>query len=237
MCLGSWDRAFFEGDRVCLAGIVTSILDEDRVSSGTAVSLYLCHDANIHHARGPSGGHAQRFFISHRFDLQPLLLRRNRKEAHDAVSTMFLSCVRQDLICHRLFWDIPGLRIADTEQGLHADDGTRCCCCVSMGSWKGSGPGPEQVRQAMRPGLRRKFPLPPAFVFSVGTRIHRPGRLGSWRRKVCQTGTRYAMIGPVHRPPFPRWLSNQVPPGFCCFQGAKLSSLKARRVGDTKGIK
>lgn len=83
---------------MCLAGIVTSILDEDRVSSGTAVAPYLCHDANIHHARGPSGGHAQRFFISHRFDLQPLLLRRNRKEAHDAVSTMFLSCVRQDLI-------------------------------------------------------------------------------------------------------------------------------------------
>lgn len=57
--------------------------------------------------------------ILHKPPVRPLLLRRNRKEGHDAVSTMFLSCVRQDSICHRLFWDIPGLRIADTEQGLH----------------------------------------------------------------------------------------------------------------------
>lgn len=130
VCLGSWDRASFERDRVCLAGIVTSILDEDRVSSERpSPSIYVMMRTSI--VAGATVVHTVHdFFISHRFDrtfdLYTVLLRRNRKEAHDAVSTMFLSCVRQYLICHRLFWDIPGLRIADTEQGPHADDGTRC---------------------------------------------------------------------------------------------------------------
>lgn len=155
------------------------------------------------------------FFISHRFDRTfdryTVLLRRNRKEAHDAVSTMFLSCVRQDFICHRLFWEIPELRIADTEQGPHADDGTRCLLLRIHGeleafrAWTGAGSAGHA------PGAPQKVSTP-AGICLLGGDTDPPSRSArSLAQKSLSDGSRYAMIGPVHRPPFPRWLSNQGP--------------------------
>lgn len=185
---------------------MTSILDEVRVSSGTAVSLYLCHDASIHHRRGHSGGHGSGFL--HKPRGRRLCQAQGRVNNVPGLcsprSHMSSTAPRvQDILDWQCGYAMPSLRIRGELEPFHAWDRTRL--------------GRPSIFDGIL-GAPHMVPTPAGICPDGAEKgVHGPVGSALGGEKVCQRvrGTRSS--GPSIDPLFPDGLAIRIRPGLLLF--------------------